>query len=246
MGLSDPGGFARSALREFAVGFVDEILDVLALRTAVLVGASGGGLYATWYALEHPHRVRGLVMLGSTPTLPGGHLPLPIRMMATPILGDLLAGPLKPGRRALLRMMATMGEADTITRHPDLLEALVMGAGDRVAVAANLAELRALASPLGFRAAMRVRRDDLRRISVPTLMILGDRDPVLPIAAGRAAARMIRWARIEVLPGGHVPQLGHPRRVAELVAAFAATCSAPAAPGAAPNRTDRQTDEDHE
>src|SRR5512133_320229 len=88
MGLSDPSEFQRGTFRDFAVRFVDNALNALELESAVLVGASGGGIYAIWYAWEHPQRVRGLVMLGSTPTLPGGRIPPPIRMMATPVLGD--------------------------------------------------------------------------------------------------------------------------------------------------------------
>jgi len=221
MGLSDPGDFPRGTFRDFAVRFVDDVLDALELDNAVLAGASGGGVYATWYALERPRRVRGLAMLGSTPTLPGAHLPLPVRLMAMPVLGDVLTRAVKPGRRMLLRMMASVGEADTITRHPDLLESLIAGARDPVAVAANRLELQALVAPFGYRPATRTRPEDLRRLSVPTLMIWGDRDPVVPIEAAKDAARLIPDARLEVLPAGHVPQLGHPEQVAELLTAFA-------------------------
>ncbi len=221
MGLSDPSDFPRGKFRDFAVRFVNDVLDALQLENAVLAGASGGGIYATWYALEHPQRVRGLAMLGSTPTLPGGHLPLPIRLMAMPVLGDVMTRPVKPGRRMLLRMMASVGEADTITRHPDLLDSLVAGARDPVAVAANRAEFQALISPFGYRPATRTRPEDLRRLSVPTLMIWGNHDPVGPIEAARAAAQLIPDARLEVLPAGHVPQLGHPEQVAKLLTAFA-------------------------
>jgi len=69
--------------------------------------------------------------------------------------------------------------------------------------------------------ATRIRPDDLRQLSVPTLMIWGDSDPVVPIEAARAAAQLIPDARLEVLPAGHVPWLGHPEQVAELLTAFA-------------------------
>lgn len=221
MGLSDPSDFERGKFRDFAVRFVDEVLNALELESAVLVGASGGGIYATWYSLEHPERVRGLVMLGSTPTLPGGRLPPPIRMLATPGLGDLLTRAVKPGRRMLLRMMASVGESSTITRHPDLLDSLVDAARDPVAVAANRAEFRALASPFGYRRAAQILPPHLRRLSVRTLMIWGDHDPVVSVAHARAAAQQIPDARLEVLPAGHVPQLGNPERVGRLLADFA-------------------------
>jgi len=224
MGLSDPWDFRHDTFYDFAVRFVDDVLDALKLDNAVLVGASGGGVYATWYALARPHRVRGLVMLGSTPTLPGGQVPLPIRLLATPVLGDIVSRAVKPGKRMLLHMMASVGEADTITGHPDLFDSLVAGARDPLAVAANRAELRALISPFGFRRTTRLRAEDLRRLSVPTMMIWGDHDPVVPVGAARAAARLIADAQLEVLAAGHVPQLGHPERVAELITAFAQGC----------------------
>ena len=220
MGLSDPSGFPRRQFRQVAVQFVDDVLDALELETAVLAGASGGGVYATWYSLEHPQRVRGLVLLGSTPTLPGGRVPPPIRMMATPGLGEALTRALRPGRRMLVRMMASMGESDTITHYPDLLDSLVEAAKDNLAATANRAELRALISPIGFRPTAVTGSDELRRLAVPTLMIWGDRDPVVSTAHARAASQQIPDARLEVLSAGHVPQLGHPQRVGELLNTF--------------------------
>ncbi len=222
-GLSDPDSFGPGHFREYAVGFVGDVLDALGLDTPLLVGASGGGIWATWYALAYPERVRGLVMLGSVPTLPGGRAPLPLRLAATPGVGHLMVRAVKPGRRMMLRMMASMGEVETVVRHPDLLDSLVAGARDPVATQANLAELRALISRRGIRTSMRLTREDLRRLAVPTLMIWGDRDPVVPLAQARAAAAEIPDARLEVLPAGHVPQLGHPDRVAALLEEFAMT-----------------------
>ena len=218
-GLSDPGEFPRKRFRQCAVRFVDEVLDELEVDAAVLVGASGGGSWATWYTLDRPARVRGLVLLGSVPLLPGARIPLGIRLMATPGLGDVLRRVVRPDRRMLLGLMSTMGEGETILRHPDLLDSLVDAARDPVATAANVAELQALLSPFHPRSA-EIRPDELRRLDRPTLMIWGDRDPVVPISAARTAAALISDVRLEVLPAGHVPQLGHPVLVAELLEAW--------------------------
>ncbi|HEX5086816.1 MAG TPA: alpha/beta hydrolase [Nocardioides sp.] len=219
-GLSDPDSFRWEEFREFSVGFVGDVLDALELDAAYLVGASGGGIWATWYALAHPERVRGLVMLGSVPTLPGGRVPLPLRLVATPGVGDLMTRAVKPGRRMLLKMMASVGEAETIVQHPDLLDSLVAGARDPIAAEANVAELRALITANGFRTGMRLSSEDLRGLAVPTLLIWGDRDPVVPLVRARTVAAEIPNARLEVLPAGHVPQLGHPDRVAALIEDF--------------------------
>jgi pimeloyl-ACP methyl ester carboxylesterase len=220
-GLSDPPDLGqRWRFRTDAVRFVDEVLDALEVEVTTLVGASGGGIWATWYALERPERVRSLVMLGSVPALPGVRVPLPLRAMVTPVVGDVLARGLKPGPRMLRRMMSSMGEGDTIGQHPELFESLVAGARDPVAIDANRAELRALMSPRGFRAAMRIPPEELRRLTVPTLMIWGDHDPVVPLTHARAAAASIADVRLEVLPAGHAPQLGNPRKVADLLEQF--------------------------
>jgi pimeloyl-ACP methyl ester carboxylesterase len=220
IGLSDPDAFPRKSFRQCAVRFVDEVLDELQLESVVLVGASGGATWAFWFALAHPERVRGLVMLGSVPLLPGARIPAGIRLMATPIVGDALSRTVKPSRRMLLKLMSSVGEGDTILRHPELLDSLLDAARDPIATAANVAEFRALLSPLGVRRVTRIRPDDLRRLAVPTLMIWGEHDPVVSLTDARAAADLIPDARLEVLPAGHVPQLGHPERVAALLEAF--------------------------
>ncbi|RYP87749.1 alpha/beta hydrolase [Nocardioides guangzhouensis] len=220
-GLSDPEQFPRDGFRQCAVRFVDDVLDLLHLERSVLVGASGGGTWAVWYALDRPHRVAGLVMLGSVPLLPGARIPVGIRIMATPLLGPALSRTVRPGRRMLTTLMSAMGEGENILRHPDLLDSLVDAAHDPVATAANVAEFRALLSPLGTRAAARIRPEHLQRLGVPTLMIWGDRDPVVSVTDARVTVDLIPDARLEVLSAGHVPQLGHPSRVGELLAEFA-------------------------
>ncbi|WP_232622089.1 alpha/beta fold hydrolase [Rhodococcus rhodochrous] len=59
------------------------------------------------------------------------------------------------------------------------------------------------------------------QLRVPTLMIWGDHDPVVPVKDAQAVAALVPHARLEVLAAGHVPQLGHPARVAALIEEFA-------------------------
>ena len=220
LGLSDPADFPLRTFREYAVRFVDDVLDGLGLESAVLAGASGGGTWALWYALAHPERVGGLAMLGSVPVLPGVRIPLAIRLLATPLVGTLVSRAVKPNRRMLLRLMASVGEGDTILRHPDLLSSLVTAARDPVAAAANVADFQAVLSPIGRRSATRIEPADLRGLDVMTLMIWGDHDPVVRVADARKVADLIPNAQLAVLPAGHVPQLGNPERVAALLEDF--------------------------
>jgi len=220
-GLSDPAPpTPRAGVRTAAIRFLDDVLTELGLERPTLVGQSGGGVWALWYLLAHPERVGGLVLVGSAPLLPGTRPPVPLRIAATPVVGDLLSRLVRPTPKTLVRLLSSVGEGETILKHPQLLEALVAGGNDPVAAAADLAELRALIHSFGFRRSMRFRAEELRTIDAPTLLIWGDRDPVGSVAVARAAAGMIPDAQLEVLDAGHVPQLGHPDRTAELVSTF--------------------------
>jgi hypothetical protein len=112
----------------------------------------------------------------------------------------------KPTPRSLVRLLSSVGEGDTIVRYPDLIDALVAAGNDPVARTADLAELRALIQPFGFRRSMRISADELRSIGARTLFIWGDRDPLGSTDVARDEARLIPNARLEVLPAGHVPQ----------------------------------------
>jgi pimeloyl-ACP methyl ester carboxylesterase len=219
-GLSEPVRVPPGRFRDAAIEFVDEMVDEIGLETPALAGNSMGGTWALWYALARPERVRRLLLLGSAPLLPGTRPPALLRMTAAPGIGALLGRVAKPNARLVVRLMSAMGERDTIGRYPDLIDALVAAGRDPIASAANLAELRAAISPFGFRRSVRLRPDELRRLTVPTALIWGDHDPVGAVAGARATARLIPDARLEVLPAGHVPYLGHPERVAELVSGF--------------------------
>jgi pimeloyl-ACP methyl ester carboxylesterase len=220
-GLSDPARVTRRHFRATAVEFIDGILDALGLQAAALAGNSMGGTWTLWYALEHPDRVRRLVLLGASPLLPHTRTPAPVRMLATPVLGAALSR-LRTSEKTILRFMSSMGEKDTIVRHPDLIEALVAAANDPTAASANLAELRAASSPLGFRRSLRLRPDALRRLTMPTLLIWGDHDPVGAAEAARETTNLLPHATLELLSAGHVPYLGHPEAAARLVSQFVA------------------------
>ncbi len=218
-GLSEPVHVPRARFRDAAIEFVDEVLDELGLESSALAGNSMGGTWALWYALARPERVRRLVLLGSAPLLPGTRAPAPLKAMATPLVGNLLAR-MKPNAKMVVRLMSSVGEEETIVRYPDLIEALVEAGKDPTASAANLTELRAAISPFGFRHAVRVQPDELERLNVPTLLIWGDDDPVGAVEVAQVTARLVPESQLEVLPGGHVPYLGNPDRVSELVSGF--------------------------
>lgn len=225
VGLSDPIELPAARYREAAVAWLDRLLDTLELDATTLAGHSGGGVWALWYALAHPDRVKRLVLLG-VPTLPKTRCPLPIRLVGTPGLGQLLARLAPPSPKSVLRLASSVGEKGTLARYPELVDLLVAAGRDPITDRAAQAEFRALISPFallspsGFRRRSRVRPDELRRLTVPTLVLWGERDPVGSIPVARAVTELIPDARLAVLPTGHGPWLGQPTRTAATVTDF--------------------------
>jgi pimeloyl-ACP methyl ester carboxylesterase len=212
-GLSDPVDVPRERFREAAVEFVDETVDELGLESFAVAGGSMGGTWALWYALARPERVRRLALLGSAPLLPGTRAPAPLRVMAAPVVGDLLPRLVKPSAKMVVRMMSSMGEGDTIVRHPDLIEAIVAAGRDPIASATDLAELRAILTPLRFRRALRVQPSELQHLTVPTLLVWGDHDPVGTVEVAQTVASLIPHAQLDMVaagqPSGSVTRSGY-------------------------------------
>ena len=219
-GLSDPIELPRDRYRQVAVAWVDRLLDTMELGDTALLGHSSGGLWALWYALARPHRVRRLVLLGAAPALPGTGMPLPFRVLMLPGIGRLLQHIPSTPKSVMQFCRLVAHEEETIVAHPELIDLLVAGDNDPVAASANLTDLRAIAAPHRYRLHARVRTDELRQLTAPTLLIWGDRDPFGDTAVAQATADTIPDARLELLPAGHGPWLGHPDRIAELVTDF--------------------------
>ncbi|PPQ38239.1 magnesium chelatase accessory protein [Rhodoblastus acidophilus] len=74
--------------------------------------------------------------------------------------------------------------------------------------------------------------DDLRRIKVPTLLIVGDHDKAIRPHMADKVAKLLPHAQIKRFPGGHIVHEEDPNGVAEaILAAWAATASHPSADG---------------
>ena len=225
VGLSDPIDLPAARYREAAVAWLDRLLDTLGLDATALAGHSGGGVWALWYALAHPDRVKRLVLLG-VPTLPKTRCPPPIRLVGTPGLGALLSRLVPPTPESTLRLAGAVGEKATLARHPDLVDLLVAAGRDPMTDRASQEEFRELISPFallsasGWRRRALLRPDELRRLTMPTLVLWGERDPVGSVPVARAVADLIPDARLEVLPTGHGPWLGQPTRTAATVTDF--------------------------
>ncbi|HLW03774.1 MAG TPA: alpha/beta fold hydrolase [Ktedonobacterales bacterium] len=170
------------------------VLQALGIERAAVVGISMGGFISLELALRHPELVEKLVL---TSTSAGGptHVQPGPEMLA--MLGRDRRGtePGELGRQSYTLIMAP-GYAE---RHPEEMERIVANARYRPQPAE--AYLRQLQACMGHNAA-----DRLGQIHVPTLVVHGDVDPLVPVANGKYLAAHIPGARLILYPDtGHIP-----------------------------------------
>ena len=85
---------------------------------------------------------------------------------------------------------------------------------------ATLAALRGHVDPAGQRKS-EVLLDELPRLNVPTLVVWGALDRVVPTRHARDAVTRLRHGRLEIIPGcGHLPHVECPERFAQILNGF--------------------------
>ena len=170
------------------------LLDALGIERAHLVGASMGGAIAQLMSIHHPARVRTLTSIMSSTGEPG--LPAP-----TPQAMTVLLKPTPSDRSAYLESFRQTWKVLRVGSFPDDEARDLERAERNFARGLNPAGVaRQLAAIL----ASGGRKSALADLSVPALVIHGDLDPLVPLAAGVATARSIPGAKLQVVKGmGH-------------------------------------------
>ena len=184
--------------------FVERFLDVLAVaQSVVLVGNSLGGAVAQAFAATQPERVRGLVLVASAGF--GSEVTLALRLVTVPGLGELL---LRPSRHSAKNTVSSLFYDPSFVTDERVEHALSL-ARQPGAARAFLSVARALGNPRGVKAAWR--KDLSHRLAahrLPTLLMWGEYDRVLPALHLKAAAELYPHATTHLFPDtGHVPQL---------------------------------------
>jgi pimeloyl-ACP methyl ester carboxylesterase len=222
-------GMTPGSVYDAGVGANAELLDRFVREVlgepVVLVGNSMGGMISVLQAASNPDVVAGVVLVD--PALPA----VRERLDAGVALMFLLYGVPGLGEFYLRRANTTVSAARQVRRVTQLCFADPGRASDAMLAAAEqllLARRGAPDSESAFlcaaRSLMRILRaprryrDMMRAIQAPVLLVHGEDDRLVSIAAARRAAEDNPGWRTAYLPGvGHTPQLEVPDRFAHLV-----------------------------
>jgi pimeloyl-ACP methyl ester carboxylesterase len=206
------------SLGAYASGLRD-LLAALGYERCTVVGHSLGGGIAMQFAYQFPERVERLVLVGSGGLGPDLHLSL--RAAALPgaeYLLPLLCGPVVRNvgdtvsrvlSRTRLRAAADMEEIWQGFRSLDSTEA-------------RQAFLHTVRSAIDL-SGQRISATDRIYLAqhAPTLILWGERDPIIPVAHGREANRLIEGSQLVVFPhSGHFPHRDEPAAFAAAIDGF--------------------------
>lgn len=172
------------------------LLDAFGLTSAHICGASMGGMIAQQLALRHPARVKSLTLMMTSSG--ARHLPGP----SMKVRGALIARPRDPNNMQsviahyvkLYRLIGSPGFPDN---EAALTERLGHWVRRSYRPQGSARQLLAIAAD-GGRAAL------IDAIRVPTRIIHGRQDTLVPVAAGFDLAQKIRGAQLDLIDGmGH-------------------------------------------
>jgi pimeloyl-ACP methyl ester carboxylesterase len=193
------------------------LLDRLGVDRFIAVGHSWGGGVALSMATRVPRRIRGLVLVSSVG--PGAPATWDDRLLATPILGEIVAALTigATGRLLGIDRVQSLADRRLAGRTLEAVRALtrLTGAGTGTRVWQSfvseqrsfLTELHLLAPALGS-------------LEVPTAILHGSADRVVPPSVAALLTSTIPGAERKLLPGAHhLLPLDHPVEVAEAVRA---------------------------
>ncbi|MEU8984752.1 alpha/beta hydrolase [Streptomyces sp. NPDC048309] len=205
-----PDGYTPEDFASDLVAF----LDAVGIRRTLLVGSSSGGVAARMVAGSHPDRISGLVLIG----VPGTLTDKP----AVTGLQERVQGLSDPVPRAFVEELMNGMAAGPVAR--GLMETMI---DEHLKVPAYVWQetLRGL-----LEADLRA---TLAGILVPTLLLWGEQDDILPRSDQQTILDAIHGARLLTYEGsGHGLHWEKPDRVVADIAAFAHHIDPPGAPDA--------------
>lgn len=186
------------------VSITEKVVDHLGLTRFALGGNSMGGGVAWRYTLANPEKVAALILVdaaGKPPSGTGKSTPLGFRIANTPIIRDI-AATVTP--RALFESSFKQSISVQSIATPAMIDRyweLIRYPGNRQATLDRFA---------GYKAALPV---DLKTLTVPTVVLWGRDDHVIPVESAAWFSRQLPNARVTILDNvGHLPMEEAPDR----------------------------------
>ena len=191
--------------------FLAHVLDQLQVPRAVVAGNSFGGQLAWQFALDHPQRVERLVLVDAA-GYPRNATSIPIgfRLAQIPALAPLMAN-LLPRQMIEASIRNVYGDPSKVSDELiDRYYELTLRAGNREALRQRFIQAEA---GQGF--------TRIAELKVPTLIIWGGRDELIPPDNAERFKRDIQGSRLVLFDDlGHVPQEEDPSRTVAVLMGF--------------------------
>jgi pimeloyl-ACP methyl ester carboxylesterase len=209
-----PGDYSLGSL----ASTLRDLLVKLGHERATLVGHSLGGGVAMQFSYMFPERTERLVLVSSGGL--GQNVNLLLRAATLPGSEFAIAatiGPITAVGRATVATLRRLGLRVT----PDLGE-VGRGFATLADAQGRAAFLDTLRSVVNFRG-QRVDASDRLYLTVamPTLLLWGERDPIIPVGHGRRAEQRMPGSRLVTFADcGHFPQIDDPHRFAATLLEF--------------------------
>ena len=188
---------------DVGVEFLPEFLDALGLDGNVtLMGNSAGGMVAAASALRQPDRFKALVLI--SPVGLGRNLGLPIRLASLPLIGKPLH---KLDGKSKTRFVQRIFH-DKSALHPEAYQELIRVRSIPEARRTELGVIRRNVTFRGLRKSLVIPHHDMLNLPVPTLLVWGRQDKIIPVKHALHAAERYPSMEVRIFQEcGHWPHM---------------------------------------
>ncbi len=215
-GLSEGMDHNSVNIREFAHQSLNTVLEALGLKNMDVVAHSMGAHWSTLLAIEHPDRVRRLVLLGNPGNIMGGKPPLAIRIIGMPLFTKLAMHFMIPkNKENALKTLTMLGHSkEFIATLPDEL-------ADAYFNFTHLPHYVISSTSLIQNMIPEIKEQELANLQKPTALILGMNDNFLSQKKGQKIIAAIPDGTFySVSESGHLPWLENPKLVGKIILNF--------------------------
>jgi len=187
---------------DYFAEFVSKFVNKVGIKELNVIGSSLGGEIAAESIINHDVNVTKLVLVS-----PSGMM-----KHSTPALNEYISAALYPNNESALNAFQTMSGRKKID------EKIVSGFVERMQL--PNAKMAFMSTLLGL-SNSKVTTEKLQLITIPTLIIWGENDPVIPIEYAQSFVSGINDCRFYKMTGcGHVPYVEKPKVFFQIVSDF--------------------------